>query len=92
MVDVSYGGENGFNQAIELAAGDLANVRYVREKELLNTYFEHISKDTGKFCFGVKDTLMALDMGTCETLIVWEDLEVNRIEVKNAETAKESVL
>jgi len=33
VVDVSYGGENGFNQAIELAAESLANVKFVQEKK-----------------------------------------------------------
>lgn len=32
IVDVSYGGENGFNQAIDLSADSLANVRFVNEK------------------------------------------------------------
>eukprot|EP00944_MAST-04C_sp_MAST-4C-sp1_P013554 g13554.t1 len=34
MVDVSYGGENGFNQAIELSAEALRNVKFVQEKKL----------------------------------------------------------
>jgi peptide chain release factor subunit 1 len=33
IVDVSYGGENGFNQAIELAAESLSNVKFVQEKK-----------------------------------------------------------
>merc|ERR1712156_987713 len=45
LVDVRYGGENGFNQAI------------------------------GKYCFGVEDTLRALEMGAVETLICWENLD-----------------
>ena len=32
IVDVSYGGENGFNQAIELSADCLGNVKFVKEK------------------------------------------------------------
>jgi peptide chain release factor subunit 1 len=47
LVDVSYGGENGFNQAIELAADSLANVKFMREKKLLSTYFSEIAKDSG---------------------------------------------
>ncbi len=86
IVDVSYGGENGFNQAIELAADALANVKYVREKRLLGDYFEHISKDTGKYCFGVKDTLNAIENGACSNLIVWENLEIQRFELVNPET------
>ena len=35
IVDVSYGGENGFNQAIELASEALANVKFIQEKKLI---------------------------------------------------------
>jgi peptide chain release factor subunit 1 len=35
IVDVSYGGENGFNQAIELAADALSNVKFIQEKKLI---------------------------------------------------------
>ena len=37
-VDVSYGGENGFNQAIELVAEDLSNVKFVQEKKLIGLF------------------------------------------------------
>ena len=67
-VDVSYGGENGFNQAIELSSETLTNVKFVQEKKLISKYFEEISQDTGKFCFGIKDTLTALEMGAVQTL------------------------
>ncbi len=125
IVDVSYGGENGFNQvsvactqcapgsvcailcaelasaslqAIELSTDILANVKFIQEKKLIakcdfsalpratlracsrsmRRYFDEISQDTGKYCFGVDDTLQCLDMGAVETLIVWENLEVRR--------------
>ncbi|KAJ1983220.1 translation termination factor eRF1 [Dimargaris verticillata] len=77
-VDVSYGGENGFNQAIELSAEALSNVKFVQEKKLIQQYFDEISLDTGKYCFGVEDTLKGLEMGAVETLIVWENLDINR--------------
>lgn len=44
LVDVSYGGENGFNQAIELAAESLANVKFIQEKKLIGRYFDEISQ------------------------------------------------
>jgi peptide chain release factor subunit 1 len=34
--------------------------------------------DTGKYCFGVKDTMMGLEMGAVEKLIVFENLAVDR--------------
>ncbi|RIA91965.1 eukaryotic polypeptide releasing factor [Glomus cerebriforme] len=84
LVDVSYGGENGFNQAIELAAESLANVKFIQEKKLIQKYFDEISQDTGKFCFGVEDTLKGLELGAVETLIVWENLDVTRYVLKNS--------
>ncbi|KAJ7168377.1 peptide chain release factor eRF/aRF subunit 1 [Mycena crocata] len=84
VVDVSYGGENGFNQAIELAAESLANVKFVQEKKLIQKYFDEISQDTGRYCFGIDDTLKALDLGAIETLIVWENLDITRYTLRNA--------
>ncbi|CAL1410035.1 unnamed protein product [Linum trigynum] len=88
VVDVSYGGENGFNQAIELSSEILSNVKFIQEKRLIGKYFEEISQDTGKYVFGVDDTLAALDMGAVEILIVWENLDVNRYELKNIATGE----
>jgi peptide chain release factor subunit 1 len=89
IVDVSYGGENGFNQAIELSAETLSNVKFVQEKRLLSNFFDEISQDTGKFCFGVRDTLGCLEMGAVETLIVWENLEITRLVYKTPEGSED---
>ncbi|CAO3682925.1 unnamed protein product [Rhizopus stolonifer] len=84
IVDVSYGGENGFNQAIELSAESLSNVKFIQEKRLIGDYFSEISQDTGKYCFSVEDTLKALEMGAVESLIVWENLTANRYILRDA--------
>merc|ERR1719321_818331 len=83
---VEYGGENGFNQAIELCAETLANVKFIQEKRLISRYFEEISQDTQKFCFGIEDTLKGLEMGAVDILIVYENLNVVRYELKNVAT------
>lgn len=49
-------------------------------------YFDEIKQDTGKYCFGVDDTLKALEMGAVETLIVWENLDIGRFVLKNHQT------
>jgi len=92
LVDVSYGGENGFNQAIELAAESLANVKFIQEKKLINRYFDQISQDTGRYCFGVDDTLKALEMGAVETLICWENLDIQRYVLRNHGSGEEKIL
>ena len=83
VVDVSYGGENGFNQAIELASDCLQNVKFIQEKKLISKYFDEIARDTGLYCFGVDDTLRALESGAVEILIVWENLDITRYVLKS---------
>lgn len=87
-VDVSYGGESGFNQAIEMSVEVLSEVKFVQEKKLLGKYFEEIGQDTGKYVLGVQDTMTALEMGAVDTLIVWENLDARRYELKNSATGE----
>jgi peptide chain release factor subunit 1 len=91
-VDVSYGGEIGFNQAIELSAETLGSVKLVQEKRLLQKYFDEISQDTGKYCFMVNDTLRALELGAVETLVVWDNLDIDRIKFRNNAAGEEKVV
>jgi peptide chain release factor subunit 1 len=91
IVDVSYGGENGFSQAIEASAECLANVKFIQEKKLLSKYFDEIAQDTGRYCFGVDDTLKGLDLGAVETLICWENLNTDRYVLKNGLTGEEVI-
>jgi len=92
MLDVSYGGENGFNQAIELASETLKNVKFIQEKKLITLFLDEVAQDTGKYCFGIKDTIAGLEMGAVETLIVWENLDIKRLHIRNAHTDSEQVL
>ncbi|ELK23723.1 Eukaryotic peptide chain release factor subunit 1 [Myotis davidii] len=92
LVDISYGGENGFNQAIELSTEVLSNVKFIQEKKLIGRYFDEISQDTGKYCFGVEDTLKALEMGAVEILIVYENLDIMRYVLHCQGTEEEKIL
>ena len=69
----------------------LSEVKFVQEKKLLGKYFEEISQDTGKYVLGVQDTMAALEMGAVHTLIVWENLDVRRYELKNSATGETMV-
>lgn len=78
IVDVSYGSENGFNQAIELSSDALSNVKFIREKKIISQFFNEISIDSGKYSFGIEDTIKCLEMGAIEILIIYENLEIFR--------------
>jgi len=92
MVDVSYGGLQGFNQAIDLSADTLGEVKLMKEKKLLQKYMDEISLDTGKYCFGIEDTFKALDLGAIQHLIIWENLDAERMVLRNNSTSEETVV
>ena len=50
---------------------------------MLVEYFTNIMSGTNKYCYGLKETLQALETGIIETLIVWEGIDVNRYCVEN---------
>ncbi|KAM1585135.1 hypothetical protein ACFX1Z_038039 [Malus domestica] len=43
VVDVSYGGEDGFNQAVKLLAEFLSNVKFIQEHNLLGRHLEEVN-------------------------------------------------
>lgn len=92
IVDVSYGGENGFNQAIELSQECLTNVKFVQEKKVLSKFFEEISVDSGLVVFGVVDTMKVLETGAIETLLLYENMDMWRVVLKNKEDETTSIV
>lgn len=75
-VDTNYGGRNGLNQAIELSEDVLKDVRFSKEKKILQKFFEELNLNTGLYCYGYKATISCLEAGAIETLIVWENSDL----------------
>ena len=73
-LDISYGLETGLNQAIELSRTVLSNVKLIKEAQILKQFFEEIVKDTGLYCYGIENTLYAMESGAVDTIIVWDNL------------------
>jgi len=87
VVDVQYGGEAGFHQAIGLTQACLSNVKLVQEQDLLARFFDAIARD-GLYCFGVEDTMYAMCSGLVETLVLWKNLPHVRCELEFGEEKK----
>lgn len=92
IIDVSYGGEKGLKNTIKLAGDFLSNVELIDEIKVLETYFDHISKDTGLFCYGIEDTIYCLEASAIEELIVWDDLSLLRYEFENKTTGENKII
>lgn len=78
-IDIAYGGLNGLNQAINESSNILDDVKLKEEKELLNEFFENISKDTRKVMYGVNTIMTNFEGGVIDKIICYQDLEYYRI-------------
>lgn len=79
LLDLSYGGDTGFSLAVQAAQESIATARLTKERRLIQKLFDEIDQDTGKYCFGVADTLKALEDGAVDTLILWEEMPILRV-------------
>lgn len=82
LVDISYGGEQGFNQAIALSQECFSNVRLVQEQKIIAKFYEEITFDTGKVCYGAEETVKCLVDNSVSTLVVWDNLGIQRVELR----------
>lgn len=50
---------------------------------MIGRFFEQIALDTGMIVFGVQDTIKAMELGALETMMLFENIEIMRYEIKN---------
>ncbi|ORZ41236.1 50S ribosomal protein L30e-like protein [Catenaria anguillulae PL171] len=68
----------------EMADADFAHeLKMERQQKMLARFFDEHLSGSGKCCFGIRETLKALDLGAVETLILSEHLEIQRYVLKN---------
>ena len=92
LVDIAYGQEQGFNQAIELSQDCFANVRLVQEQKTLNRFYENINLDTGMIVYGINETMKQYFEGSIERMIIHDNLEYNHVELRQVKGDKTVVV
>lgn len=92
LVDISYGGEQGFNQAIALSQECFNNVRLVQEQKIISKFFEEITFDTGKVCYGAEETVKCMADNAVSTLVVWDNLGIQRVELRPKSDPGEDII
>lgn len=92
VVDVSYGFENGLNQAIEKSSEALLNVKFMKEKALISDFFDHIALGDGMVIYGVQDTMKLVESGAVGKIVCFEGLDYLRIKLRNTETQNLSTI
>ncbi|MFH1237015.1 MAG: peptide chain release factor aRF-1 [Candidatus Aenigmatarchaeota archaeon] len=82
VVDTSYMGEYGLEEAVNRAEEALKEASVMKEKRILIRFFNELGKDSGLAVYGLKETVEALKSGVVELLMVSEHLDWVKANIK----------
>ncbi|MFX1308495.1 MAG: peptide chain release factor aRF-1 [Promethearchaeota archaeon] len=82
VVDLGYGGTEGIRALIEKIKDKIEDVKYIREKQVMQQFMKEISADSGLVSYGLEDVRKALNYGVVDTLILSEKLDLYKVKIE----------
>ncbi len=82
VLDTSYSGSEGIREAFVKASDVLSDFRLSEEKILIEKLFREVNSHSGKGVYGLKDVIQYLKNNVVETLLITDDTNMYRLEVK----------
>ena len=82
VVDLGYSGSEGIRALIEKIKGKIEDVKYIREKLVMQRFMKEISNDTGLAAYGLEEVQKALNYSAVDTLIFSEKLDSYRAKLE----------
>ncbi|MFX0188955.1 MAG: peptide chain release factor aRF-1 [Candidatus Hodarchaeota archaeon] len=82
VVDLGYSGSEGIRALIEKVKEKIEDVKYIREKLVMQRFMNEISNDTGLATYGLEEVQKALSYSAVDTLILSEKLDSYRAKLK----------
>jgi peptide chain release factor subunit 1 len=80
VVDIGYGGKDGIRALIEKVKDQMEDVKYIREKEVMQRFMKDIASETGLVTYGLEEIQRALNYGAVDILLLSE--KINKYRVK----------
>jgi len=88
--DLSYTGDFGLEELVDLSQDVLANEAIAEEKELMQKFFTAICKNSATVCYGLEDLKKKLIMGAVKIALISEDRNEQIIEELEALAKEQS--
>jgi peptide chain release factor subunit 1 len=82
VVDLGYSGSEGLRALIEKIKDKISNLKYVREKMVMERFLKEISNDSGLATYGLDEVQKALNYNAVDTLIFSEKLDMHKIRLE----------
>ena len=81
-LDTSYSGAEGVREAFMKAQDVLSDFRLVEEKKLVDKLFREVNSHSGIGVYGLKDIINFLKNNVVDTLLITDDTNLYRLEIK----------
>jgi peptide chain release factor 1 len=70
---LNYSGEEALEELVNKAEDAIEDAVVVKEKNLVNKFFENLKEENGKSEYGLKQVMNAMEMGAVDTVLISED-------------------
>ncbi len=87
--DIGYVDEHGLKLLVEASQEEISKQEFIKEKEIIQKFFETLGKHREKAVYGLERTRLALERGAVETLLIAKDLP--KKEMQELETEAERI-
>ena len=82
VVDIGYGGSEGIRALIDRIKDKIENVKYIREKQIMQRFMKEITNDSGLATYGLSEVQKALNFGAVDILVLSEKLDFFKIKIE----------
>lgn len=77
--DIGYVDEHGLKLLVEASHEDIAELEIIKEKKILERFFDTLGKNSSKAAYGLERVTLALERGAVDTLIISNQLDKHQI-------------
>ncbi|MBI2675490.1 MAG: helix-turn-helix domain-containing protein [Candidatus Aenigmarchaeota archaeon] len=82
IVSTSYTGDYGLKEAFERSEGIIAEAGIMKEKKILERFFEGLAKSDGLSIYGVKPVVEAIKSGNLDLLLISEKFDFVQVTLR----------
>jgi len=76
--DIGYVDEHGLELLVEESQGDIAEQELIKEKEIIERFFDTLGKKRSLAAYGEKDVRVALERGAVNVLLISKNLDKSK--------------
>lgn len=82
VVDTSYTGEHALNEVLEKSEDIIKEASVIKERKLMDRYFEELAKPDGLGIYGLDDVVKAVKNGNVDIVLISESFNYKDVSLK----------